>query len=185
MLAILSSTLYLNITFYSLLRMLYFILLINPGKLLYHHANWCLGTLHCSYKYEESNMNMLNYGEDFINNIWICAIHHIPLTLHLYKKGTIGIDHDTVCVGMVGTAIRHSTSCAGRCAAACVRPGRHNECCAGLQYQPRQRRPHKWSISILPRSQFCKTQGKLAFSTSCTAVHRHQRLRNDAWRRDS
>ena len=81
MLAILSFTLYLNITFYSLLRMLYFILLINPGKLLYHHANWCLGTLHCSYKYEESNMNMLNYGEDFINNIWICAIHHIPQRL--------------------------------------------------------------------------------------------------------
>ena len=26
----------------------------------------------------------------------------------------IGIDHDTVCAGVVGTAIRHSTSCAGR-----------------------------------------------------------------------
>ena len=25
----------------------------------------------------------------------------------------IGIDHDTVCAGVVGTAIRHSTSCAG------------------------------------------------------------------------
>ena len=31
----------------------------------------------------------------------------------------IGIDHDTVSAGMVGTAIRHSTSCAGRRAAAC------------------------------------------------------------------
>ena len=62
---------------------------------------------------------------------------------------------------------------------------RHNECCAGLQYQPRQRRPYKWSISILPRSQFYKKQGKLAFSTSCTAVRPHRRLRNDAWRRDS
>ena len=31
---------------------------------------------------------------------------------------TIGIDHDTVCAGVVGTAIRNSTSCAGRRAAA-------------------------------------------------------------------
>ena len=94
----------------------------------------------------------------------------------------IGIDHDTVCAGVGGTAIRHSTSCAGRRAAAC---GRHNECCAWWQYHPRQRRPYKWSISILPRSQFYKRQGKLAFSTSCTAVRPHRRLRNDAWRRDS
>ena len=73
----------------------------------------------------------------------------------------IGIDHDTVCAGVVGTAIRNSTSCAGRCAAACGRAGRHNECCSGLQYQPRQRRPYKWSISILPRSQFTKSKGNL------------------------
>ena len=65
------------------------------------------------------------------------------------------------------------------------RAGRHNECCAGLQYQARQCRPYKWSISILPRSQFYKKQGKLAFSTSCTTVRPHRRLRNDAWRRDS
>ena len=97
----------------------------------------------------------------------------------------IGIDHDTVCAGVVGTAIRNSTSCAGRRAAACGRAGRHNECCSGLQYQPRQRRPYKWSISILPRSQFYKKQGKPAFTTSCTAVLPHRRLRNDAWRRDS
>ena len=31
----------------------------------------------------------------------------------------IGIDHDTVCAGVVGNAIRNSTSCAGRRAAAC------------------------------------------------------------------
>ena len=97
----------------------------------------------------------------------------------------IGIDHDTVCAGVGGTAIRHSTSCAGRRAAACGRAGRHNECCAWWQYHPRQRRPYKWSIFILPRSQFYKKQGKLAFSTSCTAVRPHRRLRNDAWRRDS
>ena len=82
----------------------------------------------------------------------------------------IGIDHDMVCAGVVGTAIRNSTSCAGRCTAACVRAGRHSEFCAGLQYQPRQRRPCKWSIFILPRSQFYKKQGKLAFSTSCTTA---------------
>ena len=41
--------------------------------------------------------------------------------------------------------------------------GRHNECCSGLQYQPRQRRPYKWSISILPRSQFTKNKGNLRF----------------------
>ena len=33
----------------------------------------------------------------------------------------IGIDHDTVCAGVVGTAIRNSMSCAGRRAAACGR----------------------------------------------------------------
>ena len=60
-----------------------------------------------------------------------------------------------------------------------------HECCAGLQYQPRQRRPYKWSISILPRSQFYKKQGKLAFSTSCTPVRPHQHLRNYVWRWDS
>ena len=74
-----------------------------------------------------------------------------------------GIDHDTVCAGVVGTAIRNSTSCAGRRAAASGRAGRHNECCSGLQYQPRQRRPYKWSISILPRSQFTKSKGNLRF----------------------
>ena len=40
-------------------------------------------------------------------------------------------------------------------------------------------------MSILPRSQFYKKLGKLAFSTSCTAVRPHRRLRNDAWRQDS
>ena len=43
------------------------------------------------------------------------------------------------------------------------RDGRHNECCSGLQYQPLQRRPYKWSISILPRSQFTKSKGNLRF----------------------
>ena len=65
------------------------------------------------------------------------------------------------------------------------RAGLHNSCCAWWQYHPRQRRPYKWSISILPRSQFYKKQGKPAFSTFCTAVRPHRRLRIDAWRRDS
>ena len=54
----------------------------------------------------------------------------------------IGIDHDTLCAGRRGRKR--------------PRNGRHNSCCAGLQYQPLQRRPYKWSISILPRSQFYK-----------------------------
>ena len=90
---------------------------------------------------------------------------HIIRYAHIYATLSfavvIGIDHDTVCAGVVGTAIRNSTSCAGRCAAACGRAGRHNECCSGLQYQPRQRRPYKWSISIQPRSQFTKSKGNL------------------------
>ena len=81
-----------------------------------------------------------------------------------HADNIIGIDHDTVCAGVVSTAIRNSTSCAGRRAAACGRAGRHNECCYGLQYQPRQCRPYKWSISILPRSQFTeKSKGNLRF----------------------
>ena len=136
------------------------------------------------------------YIQQFSNPWWWCIyitaddigqIHcmYYDDTLDQPCKLTIGIDHDTVCAGVGGTAIRHSTSCAGRRAAACGRAGRHNECCAWWQYHPRQRRPYKWSISILPRSQFYKKQGKLAFSTSCTAVRPHRRLRNDAWRRDS
>ena len=122
-------------------------------------------------------------------NIWIpikISLKFVPKdpinNIPVLSMMVIGIDHDTVCAGVGGTAIRHSTSCAGRRAAAC---GRHNECCAWWQYHPRQRRPYKWSISILPRSQFYKKQGKLAFSTSCTAVRPHRRLLNDAWRRDS
>ena len=88
--------------------------------------------------------------------------HRLQIRISL-KITAIGIDHDTVCAGVVGTAIRNSTSCAGRRAAACGRAGRHNECCSGLQYQPRQRRPYKWSISILPRSQFTKSKGNLRF----------------------
>ena len=92
----------------------------------------------------------------------------------------IGIDHDTACAGVVCTAIRHSTSCAGRRVAASA--GRH-ECCAGLQYQPLQRRPYKWLFFILPRSQSYNKQEKLGFSTCCTAVRPYRSLRNDAWRR--
>ena len=119
------------------------------------------------------------------DNKHITLPSQVQYVISVKVKQVIGIDHDTVCAGVGGTAIRHSTSCAGCRAAACGRAGRHNECCAWWQYHPRQRGPYKWSISILPRSQFYKKQGKLAFSTSCTAVRPHRRLRNDAWRRDS
>ena len=45
----------------------------------------------------------------------LCKMHMgrvMELQLSCYL--VIGIDHDTVCAGVVGTAIRHSTSCAGR-----------------------------------------------------------------------
>ena len=42
----------------------------------------------------------------------------VQLAIRLGAKVIIGIDHDTVCAGVVGTAIRNSTSCAGRRAAA-------------------------------------------------------------------
>ena len=86
------------------------------------------------------------------HSLWILG-NYLPIFVRVK-----GIDHYTVCAGVVGTAIRNSTSCA-----ACGRAGRHNECCSGLQYQPRQRRPYKWSISILPRSQFTKSKGNLRF----------------------
>ena len=49
----------------------------------------------------------------------------------------------TVCAVVVGTAIRHSTRCAGRRGRKRPRDGRHNECCAGLQRQPLQHRPYR------------------------------------------
>ena len=49
------------------------------------------------------------------------------------------------------------------CRPSCGRASRHNQCCSGLQYQPRQRRPYKWSISTLPWSQFTKSKGNLRF----------------------
>ena len=144
----------------------------------------------CFYT-KSKNIRAVNYLVDGLC-VWFSAkmigytiIPIIDSFVVNYLVMVIGIDHDTVFAGLVGTAIRHSTSCAGRRADACGRVGRHNECCVGLQYQPRQRRPYKWSISILPRSQLYKKQGNLAFSTSCTAVRLHRRLRNDAWRRNS
>ena len=79
-----------------------------------------------------SNLN--NYGK-VVSEMGLDALNTV-----VCRSGGwgIGIDHDTVYAGVVGTGIWHSTSCAGR------RDGRHNEWCAGLQYQPRQRRPYKW-----------------------------------------
>ena len=108
--------------------------------------------------------NWLDYiHRKWENGVYIFWASKHRLALNMSACVIIGIDHDTVCAGVLGTAIRHSTSCAGRRAATCGRAGRHNECCAGLQYQARQRRPYKWSISILPRSQFTKSKGNLRF----------------------
>ena len=43
-----------------------------------------------------------------------CFLH---ASLWINQGMDIGIDHDTFCAGVVGTAIRHSMSCAGRCVA--------------------------------------------------------------------
>ena len=45
--------------------------------------------------------------------------------VYVSKCRVFGIDHDTVCAVVVGTAIRHRTSCAGRRTDACGRR-RHN-----------------------------------------------------------
>ena len=85
-----------------------------------------------------------------------------PCGTKIYAWWVIGIDHDTVCAGVVGSWYcnpeQHEL-----CRPSRGRAGRHNECCSGLQYQPRQCRPYKWSISILPRSQFTKSKGNLRF----------------------
>ena len=110
------------------------------------------------------NVIRLNFTLTWLKNCRFWPKLAFPdYTSSLNSPMAIGIDHDTVCAGVVGTAIRNSTSCGGRRAAACGRAGLHNECCSGLQYQPRQRRPYKWSISILPRSQFTKSKGNLRF----------------------
>ena len=49
----------------------------------------------------------------------------------------------TVCAVVVGTEIRHSTPCAGRHGRNRPRDGRQNSFCAGLLYQPLQRRPYR------------------------------------------
>ena len=48
-----------------------------------------------------------------------------------------------VCAVVGGTAIRHSTRCAGRRGHKRPRDGRHNSCCAWWQYHPLQRRPYR------------------------------------------
>ena len=152
------------------------------------HFKWCISfTLTADF----FHVTHFKKGKQTIKGDRLCLKYQFRSSWEQFHwryyrmKVVIGIDHDTVCAGVVGTAIRHSTSCAGRRTAACGRADLHNECRAGLQYQPRQRKLYKWSISILPRSSFYKKQGKHAFSTSCTVVRPHRHLRNDAWRRDS
>ena len=54
-----------------------------------------------------------------------------------------------VCVVLVGTAIRHSTRCAGRRGRKRPHDGRHNSCCARLQYQQLQRRMYRGQFLYL------------------------------------
>ena len=119
------------------------------------HVYMCIYSYTCTYIH--NHVQIYTHASTYSVMAWQGRVRISHWSL------VIGIDHDTVCAGVVGTAIRNSTSCAGRRTAACGRAGRHNECCSGLQYQPRQRRPYKWSISILPRSQFTKSKGNLRF----------------------
>ena len=77
------------------------------------------------------NITKCNYlsipnGESFLCRIalmlyQVCdTIWLVPIRFRQIGHGwvVIGIDHDMVCAGVVGTAIRNSTSCAGRRAAA-------------------------------------------------------------------
>ena len=87
----------------------------------------------------------------------------------------IGIDHDTVCAGVVGTAIRNSTSCAGRRAAALA-----GTTSAVPDCSTNHDSADRISGQFLFYHDHNLQKGKLAFSTSCTAVRPHRRLRNDA-----
>ena len=51
----------------------------------------------------------------YLSQCWTRSMSPYGITR---PQWVIGIDHDTVCAGVVGTAIRNSTSCAGRRAAA-------------------------------------------------------------------
>ena len=61
----------------------------------------------------------------------------------------IGIDHDTVCAGVVSAAIPGTAGVVP----AVARPRRPapQVLCREWQHKPRQRRPYEWSISILLR----------------------------------
>ena len=73
----------------------------------------------------------------------------------------IGIDHDTVCAGVVGTATRPHVV-------------------------PDSSTNHDSTDRISGQFIFYHDQQwKLAFSTSCTALRPHRHFRNDAWQRDS
>ena len=111
------------------------------------------------------------------NHVWILSVFTCPLwccgtgytRLQIDWLIDIGIDHDTVCAGVVGTAIRHSTSCAGRGAVACST--NHSSA-------------DRISGQLLCYHDYTFIKRKETFSTSCTAVRHHRRLWNDAWRRD-
>ena len=98
-------------------------------------------------------VNTCGNGENLIH----CPVYHTRKAM----LKVIGIDHDTVCVVVVGTAIRDCSTnqdSADRISGQFLFYHDHN---------------------------FTERKGNLHFSTSCTAVRPHRHLRNNAWQRDS
>ena len=70
-------------------------------------------------------MNLINLDQIanlyILSHEWIYSLWWNWNFVDNFPWSIIGIDLDTVCAGVVYTAIRHSTSCAGRRAATCGR----------------------------------------------------------------
>ena len=99
-----------------------------------------------------------------------------------FEHVIIGIDHNTVCAVVVGTAIRHSTSSAGRRAAA---PAGTTSAVPDSSTNHDSADHISGQFLFYHDHNFTKSKGNKTFSTSCTAVCPRRRLLNDAWRRDS
>ena len=72
----------------------------------------------------------------------------------------IRIDHDAVCIGVVGTAMPNIATCAGRCADAC---GRHNECSAGFSTNYDTTKHISGQFLFYHEHNFTKSKGNLCF----------------------
>ena len=78
-----------------------------------------------SYRYlvvseapRRSQLLLMIWRKTWFSGWWVRTRNEGPGVEGSASSLVIGIDHDTVCAGVGGTAIRHSTSCAGRRAAA-------------------------------------------------------------------